>query len=313
MFRAFGAPAAALLLGLLAFGASALAAPVFPPGLRVGLEPAPGLTLSHRFPGFEDTEHHVAVTILDLPGAAYDGIMRSAVTKNQSGMTDVKRENFTFASGFGLLVSGTAQDKGMPVRRWFLIASAAAIAVPDLTTLIRVEMPDAARAVYPDAAVRRMLASVTFRQVPLQELLGLLPFKLTDLAGFRVVKVAPDGVVLADATNEDPSKPYTVISIGRGAPDDPADRGRFARDLLTRSPLRDLKMTSAEPMRINGQQGHEIRAEATGAQGEPIALVQWLRFGGAGGFLRIVAVARRQEWSAEFNRFRALRDGVAFR
>lgn len=299
--------------GLALLSARAVAAPVFPPGIRIGLEPAAGLTLSRRFPGFEDAERHVAVTILELPAAAYDKLMRSATAKDQQGMTDVQRESFTFASGIGYLVSGEVRENGIPAHRWFLIASAAPEAVPNLAMLLRVEVPEPARAVYTDAIVRKMLSSVSFRRVPLQELLGLLPFKLTAMAGFQVAKVSRDGVVIADGGSENPDKPYAIVSVGRGAPDDPSDRGRFARDLLTRAPLRDLKLTLAEPIRINGRPGHEIRAEAIGLDGKPIALVQWLRFGGGGGFLRIVAVARRQDWDAVFNRFRALRDGVAFK
>lgn len=311
--RAFFA-AAAVVLSVLASGASALAEPVFPLGLRVGLEPAADLTLSRRFPGFEDAERHVAVTILELPAAAYDELMRSAAAKDQQGMTDVKRESFTFAGGVGYLVSGEGPDNGIAVHRWFLIASAAPEAVPNLAMLLRVEVPEPARTVYTDAAVRKMLASVAFRRVSLQELLGLLPFKLTAMAGFHVVKVMPGGVVVIDGAGEDLAKqPYAIVTIGRGAPDNLADRNRFARDMLTATPLRDLKMTLAEPMRINGSPGHEIRADATGPDGAPIALVQWLRFGGGGGFLRIVAVARRQDWDTVFNRFRALRDGVTFK
>jgi len=315
MFRAFCAAAAVTLLGLLAFDAGAAAAPVFPPGLRVGLEPAGELSPSRRFPGFEDSDRHVAVTILELPSAAYDKIMRSATAPDQRGLTDIKRESFVFASGVGLLVNGEAVDKGTRVHRWFLVASAAAVAVPNLTVLIRVEVPEPARAVYTDAAVRKMLASVTFRKVPLQEVLGLLPFKLTAMAGFQVAKVSPEGVVLADSAGKDLSaRPYAIISVGRGAPDQTGDRGRFARYLLVRAPLRDLKLTSAESMRIGGWPGYEIRAEAIGFKGEPVALVQWLRFTGAGGgFLRIVAVARKAEFAGLFNRFRALRDGVTFK
>ena len=121
------------------------------------------------------------------------------------------------------------------MHRWFLLASAAAVAVPNLTVLIRIEVPEAARAVYTDAAVRKMLASVTFRKVPLQELLGLLPFKLTAMADFQVVKVAPEGVVVADSAGKDFSEqPYAIISVGRGAPERTDERGRFARDLFSR-------------------------------------------------------------------------------
>jgi hypothetical protein len=312
MFRAIFA-AAAVLLGVLV--AHAGNAPVFAPGMRIGLAPPAGLTVSRRFPGFEDPDRQVTVRILDLPAAAYDRLMRSATAPEQQGMTNVKRESFSFAGGIGMLVEGEAQDNGTAIHRWFLVASAAPTAVPNLATLIRVEVPDAARSVYTDAVVRQMLASVAFRQVPLQELLGLLPFKLTAMAGFKVRKVSPEGVVVVDSSSEDPSKrPYAIITIGRGAPDRPDDRARFARDMLIRTPLRDLKLTSGEPMRINGSPGSEIRAEANDPNGGPIKLVQWVRFGGFSKvFLRIVAVATQKDFDAVFNRFRALRDGVVFK
>ncbi len=67
-------------------------------------------------------------------------------------------------------------------------------------------------------------------------------------------------------------------------------------------------------MRISGSAGYEIRAKGTGPRGEKVTLVQWLRFAGAGGnFIRIIGVAPEQDWDNEFNRFRALRDGVDVR
>lgn len=304
----------ALLALLLAALSPALAAPVFPPGSRVGLEPAGDLKLSQRFPGFEDPDRHVAVTILDLPAVAYEQLSRSAFSLEQQGMTGVTRENFPFANGMGVLVGAQAQENGSAVHRWFLIATAAPAAAQNLAMLVRVEVPEAAYSVYSDAVVRKMLASVSFRTVPTEELLGLLPFKLTDLAGLRVLRVVPDGVVVIDgAANDMTKQPYAVITVGRGAPDSADDRTRFARDLLTTAPLHDLELTSAETMRIGGWPGSEIRGQASGPKGEPLQIVQWLRFGASGGFLRVVAVAGKDQWDAMFNRFRALRDGVELR
>lgn len=297
-----------LLAVLLAGIAPAQAAPVFPPGLRVGLEPAADLKVSSRVHGFDDIDRHVHVGILSLPATAYEK-MRATLAKERPGVSGPKSESFAFAGGSGFLVSGSTQDKGVAVHRWFLLAPPAANGAPGLATLIRVEVPEAARATYTDEAVRKMLASVTFRKVPESELLGLLPFKLTDMAGFRVAKVAPGSVVVTEGPSDDVARqPYVIVSVGRGAPSSD-DRGRFARDLLSSAPVRDLTVTSAEPMRINGLPGYEIRAKAENQHGQPIKLVQWLRFGSAG-FLGIVAVAPGDNWDALFNRFRALRDGV---
>ncbi len=177
--------------------------------------------------------------------------------------------------------------------------------------MIEVDVPDAALAVYSDTAIRQALASVSFRPMPIQEQLGLLPFKVNQLAGFRVVRVLPAGVVImTDGPSDDLRKqPYVTISIGGGAPEQADDRARFARDLLMSSPLRDLSLQSAEPMRIGGLPGYEIRAQAKGLNDEPLLLVQWMRFGG-GNFLRVVGVGRKDDWNALFTRFRAVRDGI---
>jgi hypothetical protein len=297
-----------LTLALAAFAASAAADPVFPPGLRIGLVPPGDLRPSTRFPGFEDIDRKVAVTILDLSAAAYPELERAIQTNNQRGLTDVKLEDFRFHSGAGRLISARAQLGEVKLHKWMLLSTAAD---QDLTALVVVEVPDSALAVYSDAAIRQALASVTFRPTPVKEQLDLLPFRINEFAGFRVTKVLPAGsVIMTEGPNNDVGmQPYLTISLGTGAPEQADDRARFARDLLTSAPLRDLKLQSADAMRIGGLPGYEIRAQATGRDEQPLALVQWLRFG-VGGYLRIVGVSRNDEWNAVFNRFRAVRDGI---
>jgi hypothetical protein len=300
----------AVWAGLSILSPAVSAEPVFPPGLRIGLEPAGDLKLSTRFPGFEDADRKVAISILDLPARAYEEIERSAFASNQRGLTNLKRESFPFGSGVGFLISGQVQEQGVTLHKWFLLATAVG-GVRDLAVLINVEVPEAAVAVYSDAVIRKALASVTFRQTPLQEQLGMLPFKLNELAGFRVMQALPaGGVILTDGPTDDISmQPYMIVSVGRGAPGEPDDRGKFARELLASAPLRELTVTLAEPMRISGMPGYEIRAQAKGLDGGPVLLAQWVRFG-SGGFLRIVGVGRKDDWDALFTRFRAVRDGI---
>ena len=300
--------------GLSALSPVAYAEPVFPPGLRIGLEPPGDLKLSTRGASFEDADRKVTITIFDLPAAAYEEIERSVFAENQRGLTGLKRESFPFATGVGFLISGQSQANGVTVDRWFLLATAIGSNVPNLATLINVEVPEVARAIYPDAVIRKALASVTFRATPIQEQLGMLPFTLDELAGFRIMQALPTGgVILTEGPTDDLSKqPYMIISVGRGSPEQLNDRGKFARDLLSAAPLRDLKVESAEAMRVGGAPGYEIRAQGKGPRGDPVSLVQWVRFGG-GGFLHMVGVANKDAWDQLFTRFRAVRDGVNLR
>jgi hypothetical protein len=288
--------------------------PVFPTGLRVGLEPAADLKPARGIPGFADTERRAAVTIFDLPAAAYDRIARSAFAMSGQGFTDVRQEAFPFAGGLGFLIDGHTRKDGNDWHIWFLLARPVAGEVRNLTMLIRVEVPAPARAIYSDAVVRDMLASVTFRPEPVEERLGMLQFKLTDLAGFRVNKVLNNGVVILTEGPSDnlADQPYAVVSIAPGPPNNAEDYARFARNLLANVPMRDLAVTSGDRMRINGQPGFEIRARGNGPNGVPLTLVQWLRFGTAG-FIRVVGVTPQEDWDRMFNRFRAVRDGVEMR
>jgi hypothetical protein len=300
-----------LTLGAAAATLPAAAAPVFPLGLRIGLEPPGNLKPSARFAGFEDADRKVAVTILDLPAAAFSQLERAA-TAPQAGGANVRREDFALSGGSGLLFTAQTQVNGVAVHKWILLATAAAD--KDLTAMIDFEVPESALSVYSDAVVRKALASVTFRPAPIDEQLGVLPFKLGDLAGFRVIKVSPaGGVILIDGPGEDLNQQsYVIVSIGRGAPERPDDRPRFARDLLSAAPLRGVTVQSADAMRIGGAPGYEIRAQAEGAKGEHLMVAQWLRFTG-GGFLRVMGVGRKDAWDTLFTRFRAVRDGIAIR
>ncbi len=311
MRRRLLVPLLTVWAGLSFLGPFAAAETVFPPGLRIGIEPPGDLTVSKRFTGFEDADRKVAITILDLPARAYEDIERSAFAENQQSLTELKRESFSFASGAGILISGHATEDGVTIHKWFLLATAAGGQVHDLATLIAVQVPDSALTVYSDTVIRKALASVTFRPTPIQEQLGMMPFKLHELAGLRVMQVLPSGgVILTDGPADDINRqPYMIVSIGGGAPLEPSDRDRFARDLLATAPLRDLKIQLAEPMRITGGPGYEIRAQAEGPAGKQVALVQWVRFGGSG-FLRIIGVTDKDSWDALFTRFRAVRDGI---
>jgi hypothetical protein len=298
--------------GALAASGPTAADPVYPAGMRVGLElPGGDLKPSNQFPGFTDDERKVSIGILELPGLAYEQIERSIFNSNQQGLTEVKRESFPFGAGIGFLLSGLANENGVAVRRWFLLAPDMA---DNLIALINVGVPETAKDAYPEAAIRKALSTVSFRPPPINEQLAMIPFKLNELAGFRVLRVMPEGaVILTDGQTDNlDNQPSIIISIGPNAPSDPAERGLFARDLLNSAPLRELSMQSSEPLRIGGLPGHEIRAQARAYDGGSLSLVQWIRFG-SGGFLRVLAFTRSESWDKQFPRFRAVRDGIAMK
>jgi hypothetical protein len=289
---------------------------VFPPGLRVGLAPPPGMTLSQGFPGFEDRDRQAAITVIELPAHLYNEVEKSVfITElNKPDVTVDKRQTFPFNDGVGFLANFHVTIEGKTFHRWVLLAASAVNPVPDLVTLITVQVPEEALGAYTGETIRAALASVTFRPTPLDEQIGLLPFKIGDLAGFRVVRaIQRVGIVLTSGPrNDDDMQPQMVISVAPGGPPQASERARFAQSLLATNPLPDLSPLGTEAMRIGGQPGYETRAEAKTPTGAPLSVVQWVRFGPSG-FMRILAVARKEAWNETFPQFRAIRDGIDLR
>jgi hypothetical protein len=290
--------------------ASAQAEPVYPTGLRVGLEPPPGMSASKTFPGFEDKDRKALITIADMPGQIYNEIEKAVFNKeiNKPGITVDKREMFPFNSGVGYLVSFRANVDGNMNHRWILVTTST---IDSLTALITVEVPAGAASSYSDQTVRKALASVTFRPMPVNEQMAVLPFKITDMAGFRPVRIFQRaGVLLTSGpSDDDETQPQVFISVASGGPQQAGDRAAFAQQLLSGTPLREMNITGSEPMRLKTQPGHEIRAEGKNQAGQTLSVVQWVRFG-SGGYMRVVGISRKDEWNEAFPRFRIVRDSI---
>jgi hypothetical protein len=182
---------------------------------------------------------------------------------------------------------------------------------------VAVEVPQNASKIYTDDAVRQMFASAVVRkEVPIAETLGLLPFKVSDLADFKNVHTLPVGaaIILADTDDEATGfehSPFMIIGLIGSTPSQPEDRDRFAQELARAIPgIREAKLTMSEPIRIDSSPGYETRLDGvSGKDNTPVTVVQWLRFGSPA-VMRIIGSAPRDQWEKSFPRFRAVRDGI---
>ena len=304
-----------LLIAFLAAPAQA-ADVVYPAGSRVGLTPPPGMTISQNFAGFEDRDKRVALVIVALPAAAYPEIDKSTTPESlqKQGVTLEAREDITHPLGKAFLILGNQQIEGQRIRKWILLVSAG-----ELTALITAQVPESAQSAYPDAAIRAALMTASVRPtVPVEEQLGLLPFRVSELAGFKVGGVIAGRAVMLTDGKPDPSvkgiDTHILIAIAVGAPAQAADRGRFAHEVFEGVPnLKDIRINSSESLRIGGVQGHQIMARGRdSATGDEVTIVQWLRFGGSA-YLHLVGVAKSDGWTQAYARFRQVRDGIELR
>lgn len=307
-FRSF-----ALLACLVTISPAMAADVVFPKGGRVGLIPIEGLAPATNFPGFQATDQRVKVVVTELPKDAFTSVETAFKANAEPAPGRPKLEPVELPSGNkAFFTRETAVDDGANVRRFSLIVGG-----PSFSGYVAAQVPDPSSPAFSDEAVRNMLTSVTLRtSVPPQEVADLLPFRMTDFGAFKNVRMLPAGstLVLTDATDEDSldTAPYMLIGIMGSGPATPDDRGRFAQQMAASLPgLREARITSSEPLRIDGTPGYETRIDAvTGKDNTPVTVVQWLRFGSGNSTLRIVAGAKRTEWIAALSRFRAVRDGI---
>src|SRR6202022_4382573 len=93
------------------------------------------------------------------------------------------------------------------------------------------------------------------------------PFKVDDMAGFRPVRViGATALLLTDGPKDEfdaIEQPRLMVAAAPGGPDQAASRDTFARDFFGGlGGLKDVRITSAEMLRLSGQPVHEIQAEA---------------------------------------------------
>ncbi|MDN5006022.1 hypothetical protein ACFQZO_34785 [Bradyrhizobium sp. GCM10027634] len=284
---------------------------IYPPGLRLGMVPLIGLNTAKTFPGFESEDGSVKVLVTELPPAAYGEVVAS-FNANPAGSNGVKPDKIETPAGLAYFTTESGKSGETPVKRYSMIVPGAGF-----SGYVAVQVPEKASKIYTDEAVKQMFATVvTRKEVSAEEQLGLMPFKITELAGFKDVRTLVPGssIILADG-NESAgyeSKPFMILGLIGATPQAADDRARFAQEAALQIPgVRESRVTMSEPIRINGLQGFETRIDGvSGKDKTPVTVVQWIRFSGGAASLRIIASAPRDQWSDAFTRFRAVRDGI---
>jgi hypothetical protein len=304
--------AAVLAVALLVVPAYA-ADPTFPPGSLVGLVPPPGMTPSKTFVGFADTQKDSAILMSGQSEAAYDEIEKTLAPESlkREGIDVDKREQFQTSFGTVTLVTGIQVADKARYRKYLVLGKTSGV-----TVLANAQIPEQENS-YSDAAIRAALSTLALRSaVPDEEMLGLLPFTIGDLSGFRIENVIHGRALLL---LDHPTSPSTFparmfIAAFPGGPSDADDPARFARMAFDSiAGITDVRLTMAEPLRVGGQSGYQMMAQAKDAQtGTPIMVAQWLRFGG-GAFLQMIGIAPADGWTDALTRLRTVRDSIQAR
>lgn len=308
-------PSRAAALGLLvsfALAAPALAEPTFLPGSRIGIAPPDGLQVSKRFKGYENPALATAITLMEMPPEAYGQLAAglSPETLKAQGFELQAREELKVAGVDAVLLSGLQIVGGIPAKKWLLLAGEGTVTA----FVVAQTLPEGGT---PDAAMREALTGIAFRPpIPLEDQVAGLPFRLSDRAGFRPVRVMTgNSLLLTDGPQDivrDAEQPILILAQSlQPAPRDPEARNAFARAaILSNNAVKDLTFERGGPYRQGGAEWHEVVARGLDASSnQPVVVVQTIRFGPAS-YLRMVGVARAEARDAALPRFRKVIDGI---
>ena len=285
---------------------------VYPRGIRVGIVPMPGLNQSNAFLGFESADHGVKVLVSELPGPAFSQVDAAFKAAPEGSLGNVKPEKIETAAGNGYFTAEDAVVGPDKVRRYSLIVPGSKL----FSGYVAVQVPATEAKTYSDEAVKKMLSSVSVRQqVPVDEQVAQMPFKIRELGDFKTVRtLAPGAALLLTDGNEEAVEtgPFMVLGLIGSVPEKTDDRARFAQQAAEAIPgVRESKITMSEPIRIDGAPGFETRVTGvSGKDNTPVTVVQWLRFGSANVAMRVIGSSPKEQWETAFPRFRKVRDGL---
>lgn len=298
---------------LLSAGIATAADPTFPKGGVFGLVPPPGMVESTQFAGFENPDTGASILVVDMPSQAYAQVAAGFTDAALAGKGIVIESRGTLPLALPdaqtLFVTGRQAVGTLMARKWILVAGTA-----QGTALVTVQVPEPKADTISDDTVRQSLETLAYRPPPsLEQQMAELPFRLTDLAGFRPIKVIGNAaVVLTNGpkdTLEGAEQAIFVAGVAPGAPREDERRQFALRAFSNVAGVKDMRIERAEPLRIANMPGFEILANGKALNGEEVKIVQWLRFGPSA-HVRMVGIVAAKDFAEDYAKLRALRDGM---
>jgi hypothetical protein len=285
--------------------------PVFLPGFRVGLVPAPGLKPTPEVNGFEDRFANVRVVILELPAGLHSSLTDKfgPTGLQRLGATVETYEAFRVSDGDGYLAKGRVAAGRVQI--WSLVFTST-----DLAAAVLVNIPEAASHKYGDSAVRTLLSSVAVRgKLSIEDQVSGLRYRIGDQAGFRMLGMTAGGALATlteGAIDEvvDIEQPVLVIahnpkSLG------PSELSKEGNRLIAGlRPVTDLETLQSGPLSAKQCNGWEtvaaFKAARNGAPGMAVAWICPFRIR----TLELLGSAQKDIWSSVLPRFQKVRDSI---
>ncbi|MBZ9602828.1 hypothetical protein [Phyllobacterium chamaecytisi] len=283
---------------------------VFPGGSGVGLVPPPGLVLSTNFSGFEDAAKGTSIVLTELPVDAYaelaakfnpDGLRATGIEAGQPEDWPVE------GAVVSKLIRGSQVAAGIKYRKWVVLVGA-----KTTTAMVTVQIPDGVQGGLSDADVETALRTITIRTPPsLDEQVAALPFKVSDTAGFRPVRVIAGATfLLTEGPNDvaaNSMQPIIIIASNLNtAPEAPARMSFAKQAFASLTGIKDVQSDNETSSEENGAEWVEIDGSAKdAASGDALYVAQIARFE-TSRYVRAILIVRSSEKDKFSDRFRKL-------
>jgi hypothetical protein len=236
--------------------------PVRVPGTRVSLNPPPGFSPAHQFPGFQNVDIQSSIMVTELPGPA--SAMKRGMTRAtlaSRGMTLLQSSTAEVGGDDALLLHVRQPSSSGDVRKWMLIAG-------DRTRTVMIvgSYPTAAPIGVGEAVKRSLLGADLGLAVASPNAFEGLQFRVTPTAALRVAGRVSNLLTLTESGTMTPSNPDGAVyvvghSIGNVAI---GDLRAFAETRLTQTTrMRGITTVSGRPITLDGLEAYEL--EAVGA------------------------------------------------
>ncbi|RCW86091.1 hypothetical protein [Phyllobacterium bourgognense] len=283
---------------------------VFPGGSGVGLVPPPGLVLSSNFSGFEDAAKGTSIVLTELPVDAYaelaakfnpDGLRATGIEAGQPEDWPVQ------GAVVSKLIRGSQVAAGVRYRKWVVLVGATTT-----TAMVTVQIPDGVQGGLSDADVETALRTITIRNPPsLDEQVAALPFKVSDTAGFRPVRVIAGATfLLTEGPNDvaaNSAQPIIIIASNLNTAPEASARMSFAKQAFASlTGIKDVQSDNETSSEENGAEWVEIDGSAKdAASGDALYVAQIARFETTR-YVRAILIVRDSEKDKFSDRFRKL-------
>jgi hypothetical protein len=268
------------------------------------------LVLSTNFSGFEDAAKGTSIVLTELPVDAYaelaakfnpDGLRATGIEAGQP-------ENWPVEGAVvSKLIRGSQIAAGIKYRKWVVLVGA-----KTTTAMVTVQIPDDVPGGLTDADVEAALRTIAIRTPPsLDEQVAALPFKVSDTAGFRPVRVIAGATyLLTEGPNDvaaNSTQPIIIIASNLNtAPEAPARMSFAKQAFASLTGIKDVQSDNETSSEANGAEWVEIDGSAQdAASGDALYVAQIARFE-TSRYVRAILIVRGSEKDKFSDRFRKL-------